>query len=164
MISSNKIIITSFLGIIITVVSYGLYKFIPATYYWFYKSMTKEETLHRPLLAEGVVATEPSGDVRTNCRPKMSLMYLSNSAVSSGDIIELHGKWGALTSNKVPLIVTPGYPHRRLEVIKWTDKVIRVRIPNWLNKGKHKIYVNCMTQPPHKASYILTVRKEIQIK
>ncbi len=72
----------------------------------------EEETFFRPLLAKGLIATEPpTGDVNTHdgvriiC-PPMSLMTLSQTTASSGGVIELNGKWGTLTSNKVPVSVT----------------------------------------------------------
>ena len=110
--------------------------------------MAREDTLYEPLLGPGVAARKPTyTEYADACEPRISIHSLSHTVASSGDVIELHGKWGEFTSNKVPRI-TAG---RRLKVLEWKPEIIRVEIPKWLKSGKHKIFVNCYNVSSHKS-------------
>ncbi|MBU0482950.1 MAG: ankyrin repeat domain-containing protein [Proteobacteria bacterium] len=71
----------------------------------------------------------------------ISLKSISKNVGFPGDIIELFGLWGYFQGEKIPRI-NKGTPND-LEVISWSNSIIKVKIPQGLAAGDYKIGVNC---------------------
>lgn len=71
----------------------------------------------------------------------ISLKHVSNKLGYPGDIIELIGRWGYSQGLKLPKI-NKGKSND-LEVISWSDSIIKVRIPQGLEPGEYKVGVYC---------------------
>jgi hypothetical protein len=132
-------------------------------YQSFLSKMRHEETLYKPLVADGVSVAAPNIQDRGNICPPMSISGLSHATASSGDIIELHGDWSAFTSNKVPHIRGAG-TNRRLKVIEWTAGTIRAELPGWLDAGKYNVGVMCYFNPNQPKHYAFSGYMKIQVK
>lgn len=71
----------------------------------------------------------------------ISLKSISKVAGYPGDIIELFGQWGDSQGEKLPLI-NKGKPHD-LEVISWSNSIIKAKIPQDLDTGVYRVGVYC---------------------
>ncbi len=72
----------------------------------------------------------------------MALVFtLSTNSGHPGDTFEMTGTWGATQGTKVPRINMGG--SHDLQVLSWTDTVLKVRIPVPLDPGVHKVGVYC---------------------
>jgi hypothetical protein len=72
---------------------------------------------------------------------KISLRSLSKISGVPGDIFEMYGIWGEIQGAKIPCINKGGA--NKLEVLSWSDSVIKVRIPEHLPTGSYKVGVYC---------------------
>lgn len=84
------------------------------------------------LLFSWAEAYEPCGVNLESVRP---------SSGEPGTEIELIGKWGDTQGKKIPCINKGG--SNRLEILEWTDRVIRARVPKNLGGGGYKVGVYC---------------------
>ena len=71
----------------------------------------------------------------------ISLNSISKTAGFPGDVIELFGQWGDSQEGKLPNLYK-GRPNN-LEVISWSDSIIKVKIPQGLDAGNYKAGVFC---------------------
>lgn len=71
----------------------------------------------------------------------ISLISISKVAGYPGDTIELFGQWGDSQGEKLPLI-NKGKPHD-LEVISWSNSIIKAKIPQDLDAGVYRVGVYC---------------------
>lgn len=126
--------------------------------------MRHEETLYAPLVAEGISVASPNIKDPANICPPMEISAVSRDSATSGDIIELQGNWGALTSNKVPEM-RGRRAVRRLKVIEWTANAIRLEVPAGLEPGSYSVGVRCYFRPDQPKSRIrYSGSLKIQIK
>ncbi|MDC0358520.1 hypothetical protein OAO01_06860 [Oligoflexia bacterium] len=71
----------------------------------------------------------------------ISLKSFSTTRAAPGDTFEMYGKWGAEQGVKLPCINKGG--QNRLEVLAWSDSVLKVRVPAHLASGDYKVGVYC---------------------
>lgn len=77
---------------------------------------------------------------------KIQFNSISKTSGSPGDTFEMYGKWEENQGNK-----TAGINRGRgnkLEIISWSNSVIKVRIPDGLRPGVYRVGVYC-NNPPH---------------
>lgn len=73
------------------------------------------------------------------------LTSINKNTAHAGEVIKLTGLWGKKQGDKVPAI-NDGYLNE-LVVLKWSNKIITVKIPEHLKAGMHKVGVYCTYQP-----------------
>jgi hypothetical protein len=70
----------------------------------------------------------------------MLVERVSPRAVYPGDIIEIRGeRFDSFQGNKI-VAINQGRVNA-VRVLFWSDNLIRVRIPNYLNSGSHRVLV-----------------------
>lgn len=123
-----------------------------------------EETMRASRVADGVKVEPPNIQDPAKLCPPMKIGALNRATASGGDIIELQGNWGALTSNKVPEM-RGRRAVRRLKVIEWTANAIRLEVPAGLEPGSYSVGVRCYFRPDQPKSRIrYSGSLKIQIK
>jgi len=71
----------------------------------------------------------------------INLSSISQAQGSPGDTFEIFGRWGTEQGEKIPCINKGGM--NELEVLAWSESVIRVRIPAELSPGSYRVGVYC---------------------
>ena len=70
----------------------------------------------------------------------MLIERVSPHAVYAGDIVEIRGeRFDSFQGNKI-LAINHGRVNS-VRVLSWSDNLIRVRIPNYLNAGSYRVLV-----------------------
>jgi hypothetical protein len=86
-----------------------------------------------------------AADDAAKCR--IRLHSLSKTSGAPGDTFEMYGIWGETQGAKTPSINKGG--SNKLEVLSWSNSVIKVRIPEGLPQGSYKVGVYC-NNPPYR--------------
>lgn len=97
----------------------------------------------RTFIAEAVVKSAEAADLPL-C--KVSLASLSKTSGAPGDDFEMYGEWEDTQGAKSAAINMGS--GNKLEILSWTSKTLRVRIPKRLRPGAYKVGVYC-NNPPH---------------
>jgi len=84
-------------------------------------------------------------DDAEKCR--IRLHSLSKTSGAPGDTFEMYGIWGETQGAKTPSINKGG--SNKLEVLSWSNSVIKVRIPEGLPQGSYKVGVYS-NNPPYR--------------
>ena len=102
--------------------------------------MRHKSTFLAAIMACAFSASAPSASADpSNCR--IELHSLSRYEAGPGEELTMLGKWGPEQGPKDPRI-NHGYS-RALEVLDWSNSALKVRLPENLKPGPHKIGVYC---------------------
>ena len=77
---------------------------------------------------------------------KIQLKSLSKTSGAPGDTFEMYGIWEETQGLKKPCINKGG--ENKLEILAWSNSVIKARIPEQLPAGSYRVGVYC-NNPPH---------------
>lgn len=80
-----------------------------------------------------------AGPIQKDCGIRLD--SVSPAAGAPGQELQLAGKWGDVQGSKLP-VLNKGNPNK-LEILSWTDELIRARIPGSLQPGTYRLGVYC---------------------
>jgi len=113
------------------------------------RQMTKSKVVSFLCLLWLMVLTSSLlADDAEKCRIRLN--SLSKTSGVPGDTFEMYGVWGETQGAKTPSINKGG--SNKLEVLLWSNSVIKVRIPESLLQGSYKVGVYCNNPPYRQAS------------